>query len=188
MAKGKGGSNHLRARLEYLNKAAAYLQSASLSRSQQVSEYTDNEKNKESDTTRIVPQVIDPIVAAAKQPEGVPRETRVLSQQSRVYVSQMRGVSLKTQQRLPIEVKRSYCKRCETLLVLDVNCTQDIRNESRERKKPWADVRVVRCLTCGTEKRFPQTQKRSKRLSERKKEKEQDFQQDQQGQQQTTAT
>jgi ribonuclease P protein subunit RPR2 len=83
----------------------------------------------------------------------------------------MRGVSLKTQLRLPVEVKRSVCKRCDTLLIPEVNSTEEIRNASRGRRKPWADVRVVRCSTCGTEKRFPQTDRRSKKLSERQESK-----------------
>lgn len=187
MAKVKGSSNHLRARLEYLHRAATYLQSASLPPSQHINENTDNEKNKESDAARIVPRVINS--ASGKIPPGeAPRETLVLSHQARMCISQMRGVSLKTLQRLPVEVKRSYCKRCETLLIPSVNCTQYIRNESRERKKPWADVRVVCCLTCGTEKRFPQAPNRSKKLSVRKRENEQKAQQDQQGEEQSTAT
>jgi ribonuclease P protein subunit RPR2 len=98
-----------------------------------------------------------------------------LTNLSRVYASHMRGVSLKTQTRLSVPVKRSFCKRCDTSLIPEVSCTQKIRNESRGRKKPWADVLVIRCLVCGTEKRFPQTEKRSKKLSERRKElKEQD--------------
>lgn len=186
MAKVKGPSNHLRARLEYLHRATAYLQSASLPPSQHINENADNENNT-SDTTRIVPQVISPASGGKKSGE-TPRKTRDLSHQARSYISQMRGVSLKTLLRLPIEVKRSYCKRCETLLVPSINCTQEIRNESRERKKPWADVRVVHCLTCGTEKRFPQAPRRSKKLSVRNKEKEQKTQQDQQGKEESTAT
>ncbi|EAW15557.1 ribonuclease P Rpr2/Rpp21/SNM1 subunit [Aspergillus fischeri NRRL 181] len=75
--------------------------------------------------------------------------------------------------RLPVEVKRSFCKRCDTLLIPSVNCTHEIRNESRGRRKPWADVLVIRCTTCETEKRFPQTEKRSKKLAEHRKEKAQ---------------
>lgn len=169
MGKGKGGANHLRARLEYLNKAATYLQSASISR--QNGESTNNEQDETLKSTKIIPQIIDQSNASESAPKNETQEPKTSSQQSRLYISQMRGVSLKCQLRLPIEVKRSYCKCCDTLVVPDVNSTQEMRNESRGRKKPWADVWVVRCLTCGTEKRFPQTQKRSQKLSERKKEK-----------------
>lgn len=170
MAKGKGGANHLRARLEYLNKAATYLQSASAT--SQYGGSSNNEQNKTPDSTQIVPQVINQPAVSEDIPTTASQEAMTTSQHSRFYISQMRGVSLKSQLRLPIEVKRSYCKRCDTLLIPDVNSVHEMRNESRGRKKPWADVWVVRCLTCGTEKRFPQTQKRSKRLSERTKEKE----------------
>ncbi|KOC14263.1 RNAse P Rpr2/Rpp21 subunit domain protein [Aspergillus flavus AF70] len=84
------------------------------------------------------------------------------------------ALSLKTQLRLPVETKRSYCKRCDTLLSPGVSCIQEIRNESRDRKKPWADVRVILCTTCETEKRFPQTERRTKKLSERRKQSEQE--------------
>ena len=87
---------------------------------------------------------------------------------SRLYISQMRGVSLKSQHRLPPTIKRSFCKRCDTLLEPGLTCTEEIQNESRERKKPWADVLVIRCTACGAEKRFPQMQKRSKKLAARR--------------------
>ena len=87
---------------------------------------------------------------------------------SRLYVSQMRGVSLKSQHRLPPAFKRSFCKRCDTLLEPDLTCTEEIQNESRERKKPWADVLVIHCTACGAEKRFPHMQKRSKKLAARR--------------------
>jgi hypothetical protein len=53
-----------------------------------------------------------------------------------------------------------------------VTCSHEIRNESRGGKKPWADVLVVRCFACGTEKRFPQTDKRATKLALRRQEEE----------------
>lgn len=141
LKKGASANNHLRARLEYLHRAATYLQSA-------------------SNPTEAPPTDTD----VAKEPS--PPKTFPLS---RVYISQMRGVSLKTQLRLPQDVKRSFCKRCDTLLIPGVNCAEEMRNDSRGGKKPWADVRVVRCGVCDTEKRFPRGQKKGLKLAERKK-------------------
>lgn len=170
MAKAKKsapGPSHIRARLEYLRRAAIYLQSPSVS-SQQASGCGGDQP-----TTGSVPEIKKPTETAGNNARDLPREAVARRRLSQVYISHMRGVSLKTQFRLPIEVKRSFCKRCDTRLIPGFNCTQEMRNESRGRRKPWADVWVVRCATCGTEKRFPQTERRSKKLSERKEEKEQ---------------
>lgn len=189
MAKGKGKNvnSHLRARLDYLHKAAAYLHSTRIASKQQQTQQSNTENNAsdekrevETGSTRTVPQILSPgatAVAVEKASGSVNQKQEPtldrLPNLSRAYISQLRGISLKTQLRLPQEVKRSFCKRCDTLLVPGVSCMQEIRNTSREGKKPWADVRVVRCTTCGTEKRYPQAEKWSKKLAERKKEKEQ---------------
>ncbi|GKZ79644.1 hypothetical protein AnigIFM56816_003847 [Aspergillus niger] len=183
-AKGKkdsagGAHSHIRARIDYLYNAATFLQSIGKPSPQQPSASQQNDQidiaedaTKIQGTERIVPQIVKSDMALVEEPTK-PKNTSMterLPQLSRVYMSQMRGVSLKSQLRLPIDVKRSFCKRCDTFLIPGVTCTQDIRNASRGRKKPWADVLVVCCSTCGTEKRFPQTDKRSKKLSERRKE------------------
>ncbi|KAI3084236.1 hypothetical protein CBS147353_1787 [Aspergillus niger] len=183
-AKGKkdsagGAHSHIRARIDYLYNTATFLQSIGKPSPQQPSASQQNDQiniaedaTKLQGTERIVPQIVKSDLALEEEPTK-PKNTSVterLPQLSRVYMSQMRGVSLKSQLRLPIDVKRSFCKRCDTFLIPGVTCTQDIRNASRGRKKPWADVLVVCCSTCGTEKRFPQTDKRSKKLFERRKE------------------
>lgn len=170
-----GVNSHLRARLEYLHNAASLLQSVALFSKKLDGQRADNGNPEISDSKRIVPHVVRPDIAAQKQSfaTGPSNDTDRLSQLARVYVSHLRGVSLKSQLRLPVEVKHSFCKRCDTLLVPNVNCTHEIRNDSHGRRKPWADVLVIRCTTCGTEKRFPQTEKRSKKLAERRKEKAQ---------------
>ncbi|KAJ5825301.1 hypothetical protein N7474_002439 [Penicillium riverlandense] len=149
MAKGKkepkNVNSHIKARLAYLQQAAAHFQASA---------------SQEAGSRRVDGTDSTP----------APRDSHPMTNLSRVYLSQMRGVSLKTQTRLPIEVKRSFCKRCDTLLVPGVNCSHEVQNASRGGNKPWADVRVVRCLVCKTEKRFPQTDKRGKKLVERRKE------------------
>ncbi|KAI9768944.1 MAG: hypothetical protein M1840_004540 [Geoglossum simile] len=74
---------------------------------------------------------------------------------SRRLLSSLRAISRKGQIRLSPSIKRSICKRCETLLIPGSTSTHRVDNPSRGRKKPWADVLVVRCIACGTEKRFP---------------------------------
>ncbi|OXV08325.1 hypothetical protein Egran_03915 [Elaphomyces granulatus] len=190
--KGKTSSpgSHLRARIEYLHQAAVYLQSASTRTSGLDAASTGtNEGNQERvgiegealQLPNAKPTAPDPIMCPSNQAKDPPtardleerrnqtKKTRP-SGLSRLYISQMRGVSLKSQHRLPRLIKRSFCKRCDTLLAPGLTCTEEIRNESRERKKPWADILVIRCTACGTEKRFPQTQKRSKRLAARREE------------------
>lgn len=188
MAKGKGKNvnGHLRARLDYLQKAAAYLQSTSISSKQQQAQHANNENNTSdekadihSNSLRTVPLSLHGNAAAATAENDLDNVNHQTHQKksdhlpnfSRAYISQLRGISLKTQLRLPQELKRSICKRCDTILLPGVNCTEEVRNASREGKKPWADVRVFRCMTCGTEKRYPQTDRRSKKLGERQKEK-----------------
>lgn len=178
-----GAQSHLRARLEYLQRAAIYLHTAALPGQTVIETSSAHEAptaqeaqlertTTTSQMTHTVPKMISQgNVPTTKPPVTVASSGNALSKLSRQYITQMRGVSLKAQLRLPIEVKRSFCKRCDLLLTPGVNCTREIRNDSKGRAKPWADVLIVRCLSCGTEKRFPQTDKRSKKLSERVREK-----------------
>ncbi|SPO00008.1 uncharacterized protein DNG_02860 [Cephalotrichum gorgonifer] len=82
---------------------------------------------------------------------------------SRRLLSDLRAVSLKTQIRIDPSIKRTICKYCDTLLVEGTSCTSSVENRSRGGKKPWADVLVMKCGTCGREKRFPISAARQKR-------------------------
>jgi ribonuclease P protein subunit RPR2 len=64
-------------------------------------------------------------------------------------------VSRKAQLRLSRDLKRSMCKRCNTVLVPGRTATQVMENDSKGGKKPWADVVVLTCGFCGGNKRFP---------------------------------
>lgn len=184
-AKGKkglsgGAHSHIRARLDYLHNASAYLQSVATTSKQPSSQLVNEnvarqDGQSKSASKRIVAHLLSHITTSEKKPTSADARANLdhLPHLSRVFISQMRGVSLKTQLRLSAETKRSFCKRCDTILSPGVSCVQEIRNESRDRKKPWADVQIIRCTTCGTEKRFPQTERRSKKLSERRKQIEQ---------------
>ncbi|KAI9837908.1 MAG: hypothetical protein M1837_002673 [Sclerophora amabilis] len=67
----------------------------------------------------------------------------------------LREVSLKAQVRLSPSIKHSVCKRCHALLVPGTSSTLRMENQSRNGRKPWADVLVLSCSACGAEKRFP---------------------------------
>jgi ribonuclease P protein subunit RPR2 len=82
---------------------------------------------------------------------------------SRRMVSDLKAVSLKGQVRQSPAMKRSMCKFCATVLIEGRNCHSVIENESKGGRKPWADVLVIRCSTCGNFKRVPVSARRQKR-------------------------
>ncbi|KAF1828677.1 DUF159-domain-containing protein [Decorospora gaudefroyi] len=69
--------------------------------------------------------------------------------------SDLQQVSRKGQLRLAVDLKRSMCKSCNTILIPGRTATQNMENQSRDGKKPWADVLVVTCNLCAGKKRFP---------------------------------
>jgi ribonuclease P protein subunit RPR2 len=77
-------------------------------------------------------------------------------------------VSRKAQLRLAMDLKRSMCKGCHTVLVPGRTATQLIENQSKGAKKPWADVVVLSCNFCGGKKRFPVGAERQPKKSVRK--------------------
>lgn len=86
---------------------------------------------------------------------------------SRRCISDLRAVSLKTQIRLSPSMKHSICKRCDIMLIDGSTCAIKIENKSKGGRKPWADVLVRRCKTCGCERRLPCEAKRQARRSHR---------------------
>ena len=86
---------------------------------------------------------------------------------SRRLVSDLRAVSLKAQVRLPSTTKHSVCKNCNTVLIEGSTCTREVENKSKGGKKPWADMVVHKCNTCGVAKRFPLSAARQKRRPHR---------------------
>jgi ribonuclease P protein subunit RPR2 len=140
--------------MAYLHKAAIYLQTHPKPEINTTTPSTDNKYHDVEENESKARQAKPSIQAT------LPRQ----------YINQMRSIALKTQQRLSQETKRGFCKRCDLLLVPGETCTEEIQNESRGRRKPWADVLVVRCKACETVKRFPQNQKRSVKLAARRKE------------------
>lgn len=180
MAKSKGKSSgaqsHLRARIFYLEKAAALLHSA------RIGDAPTSDSEIKVAGEDAVGQTSDPGIVPtlgdhehSTKTESTDEQTKVAAIKAclpRHYIATMRGVSLRTQLRLPVSTKRSICKRCDLFLVPGLTATEEIQNPSRGRRKPWADVRVVRCRACLTEKRFPLNKKREKKLALRQKKQE----------------
>jgi ribonuclease P protein subunit RPR2 len=79
----------------------------------------------------------------------------VASSLSRLLLSQMRAVSLKSQIRLSTEIKRSTCKTCDSLLVPGHSSVISVENLSFKKTKPQDDVLVIECQVCHTRKRIP---------------------------------
>jgi ribonuclease P protein subunit RPR2 len=104
----------------------------------------------------------------AKSPGGeatAPRLNRTNFYQtvSRRLISDLRNVSQKSVIRMSPDLKHSICKYCDTILIDGSTCTNEIENRSKDGKKPWADVLVCKCNTCGFARRFPMAHERQKR-------------------------
>jgi ribonuclease P protein subunit RPR2 len=174
----KNTQSHIRARLDYLHKAAAYLQAKSTEQDSHKRAQTAHEGHEALNDKSAHVQTAsnrtyqNPELHQRALPLSQNQAEEPLGNLSRMCVSHLRDVAMKTQIRLPVTLKRTLCKRCATLLTPGVTCSYEIRNESRGGKKPWADVLIVRCLSCSTEKRFPQTEKRAKKLVQRRREKQ----------------
>lgn len=140
MAKPKGTqgvqSRHLYNRASYLYQAATYF-----SNLEQSSRYTN------------------------KMHSALPcslHEHKAVQNLSRRMVSDLRSVALKAMIRQSTDIKSTMCKFCDTLQVEGQTCTSIVENQSKGGRKPWADVLVTRCTTCGHAKRFPVTAPRQK--------------------------
>lgn len=88
-----------------------------------------------------------------------------LAGMARRLATDIRSVSLKTRIRLSPALKQSVCKYCDTVQIEGQSCTSVVENKSKGGKKPWADILVRKCKTCGGEKRYPVNSPRSKRKS-----------------------
>lgn len=150
MAKKQSGSvpnKVIYSRLSFLYQAAAYLQTQEPPSTTTEAQSQDRASKSESEIQG--------------QEPGPGRDIRGAA--SRRLLSDLRAASLKTQIRIDPAVKRTVCKYCDSLLVEGVSCRSVVENKSRGGRKPWADVLVVRCGTCGGEKRVPVCAGRQKR-------------------------
>lgn len=81
--------------------------------------------------------------------------TKTDNAQPRHIINQMKGVSRKAVVRLHRDTKRSICKRCDEVLIEGMTAVKRTENKSANRARPWADVHIIECKTCGALKRFP---------------------------------
>ncbi|KAF1929166.1 Rpr2-domain-containing protein [Didymella exigua CBS 183.55] len=140
--KPKGIPNkHLHARITFLYQAATYL-------------------TLQLPTKNIKSEVKDAVSSEFNQIQ----ESSPLAMQ---LGADLHTVSRKAQLRLSVDLKRSMCKSCHTVLVPGQTATQEIENKSKSGKKPWADVLVVNCNRCGSKRRMPVGTKRQPRKRDR---------------------
>jgi ribonuclease P protein subunit RPR2 len=161
MAKGKaGGSVQNRAiysRISFLQQAAITLSAVPRSAADSGSAMDTN-----------TPSANNPLSSAESVSDS--RSVKALDGMSRRLATDLRAVSLKTRIRLKPAVKQSICKFCDSTLIDGQSCTSEIENKSKGAKKPWADVLVRKCHTCGRERRYPLSSTKPKRKTERRPE------------------
>ncbi|KAJ6789341.1 hypothetical protein PWT90_08996 [Aphanocladium album] len=182
-------NKHIYTRASYLYQAAAFLATASLqpkSHASPIKDANGNEKyahdadKQEKDEASALKQK-----TPAQPPEPsttLDERGKALRNMSRSLLADMRVVSLKLLIRHRPELKRSICRYCDSLLVVEAGtCDAVVENASRGGRKPWADVLVVRCRTCGGAKRFPVGEPRNKQLRKSVRLKVQENQEEHQG-------
>ena len=130
-------NKHIHQRASFLYQAATYLDNASQPR----------KESKES----------------SSEPAQITKNPRIGSSSSRLMISHMRSVTLKSQNRLSTSIKHAICRRCDNLLNEGTTLKTFVENKSRDGKKPWADVLVHECTQCGFVRRFPVGAKRQLR-------------------------
>lgn len=155
MAKGKkpGVPNrHIYSRISFLYQAAAYLSHAeSIQPSSRSNSSSSNSEKPEGTVTD---------TGAASNLGAQPPSAHTMS---RRMLTDLRNVALKSQIRISPAIKRTVCKYCDTLLVEGQTCLSVVENKSKSGRKPWADMLVVSCRTCGRERRYPVNSQRQKR-------------------------
>jgi ribonuclease P protein subunit RPR2 len=82
--------------------------------------------------------------------------------------SDLRQVTRKAQLHLTADLKRSLCKRCNTVLITGRTATQSVENLSKGVKKAWANVLVLSCRPCDERERFLVGSKRQNKEQERR--------------------
>ncbi|KAK4080481.1 hypothetical protein Trihar35433_1586 [Trichoderma harzianum] len=166
MAKAKGNpgiqNRHIYTRASYLYQAASYLANCAQQTKQQATPQKAQHDDEHSSTSTLVASSgtgngPNPEFAHGNQ------ERKVLMNLSHQVVSDMRSVSLKAQIRQSRSIKQTICKYCDAILIEGKTCYSAVENLSKGGRKPWADVLVTRCGTCGNVKRYPVSAPRQRR-------------------------
>ncbi|KAK8210309.1 hypothetical protein M8818_003477 [Zalaria obscura] len=149
----KGVPNrHLHSRIAYLHQAATYF---ALQNNIATAQESDAQTTEARSGTAQEPSI--PPSSSGNGVGGLPLW----------MTSHLRAVSLKSQVRLSQDLKHSICKSCGSPLIAGSTSRTRMENHSRGGKKPWADVLVITCQKCDTERRFPVGATRQKKKSER---------------------
>lgn len=148
-AKNNGGVQNraLYSRVSFLQQAATFLSTSS--------------------TRQQPPPDSKPAATTTSTTESTADDCPHLQGMARRLVTHLRSVSLKSRIRLAPAVKQTICKFCDSVLSEGQSCTSTVENRSRGGKKPWADVLVRKCHTCGRERRYPISAPRPKRKTQR---------------------
>lgn len=179
--KGQKGpqQKHLHSRISYLYQAANYLANVqystqdsstaaiSSSASLQARRLVFDKSLENSESRGHVISSAAPDDAKELKVSREPTSQILAPSNSRRLINSLRCVSLKSQIRLTPEIKNSLCKQCDALLVPGMSSTHRFENLSKGGKKPSADVLVVTCNTCSTQKRFPVGANRQSKKSAR---------------------
>ncbi|KAK7204519.1 RNAse P Rpr2/Rpp21/SNM1 subunit domain-containing protein [Myxozyma melibiosi] len=97
--------------------------------------------------------------SADANPEVSTKATAATAPLSRLYASQMRAVAQKSVLKLDPSIKRTICKRCDSVLIPGSTLSVHVENLSKK-AVPHADVLVHTCKVCGGQKRYPVGQNR----------------------------
>ncbi|KAL7818763.1 RNAse P Rpr2/Rpp21/SNM1 subunit domain-containing protein [Trichoderma aethiopicum] len=167
MAKAKGNpgiqNRHIYTRASYLYQAAVYL--ANCAQREEVDskkETTLSSCQHDDDSTSSRPRREAPSGRGISE-KHENQERKATMNLSHQVVSDMRSVSLKAQIRKGSSIKQTICKYCDAVLIEGKTCHSFVVNPSKGGRKPWADVLVIRCDTCGNVKRYPVSAPRQKR-------------------------
>jgi ribonuclease P protein subunit RPR2 len=160
MVKQKGNAGiqnrHIYSRASYLYQAATYL--ANCAHQPKKTTKTESSQN-ETGKDKL------PLAANGDGFTHSKQERKAILNLSHQVISDMRSVSLKAQIRQSPAVKQTVCKYCDAVQIEGKTCHSTVENLSKGGRKPWADILVTRCDTCGNVKRYPISAPRQKRKS-----------------------
>ncbi|PNP48706.1 hypothetical protein TGAMA5MH_00160 [Trichoderma gamsii] len=160
MVKQKGSAGihnrHIYSRASYLYQAASYLANCA----HQTKKATKTEDNQ--DGTR---KDEKPVAADGDGFTHSKQERKAIINLSHQVISDMRSVSLKAQIRQSPTIKQTICRYCDAVQIEGKTCQSTVENRSKGGRKPWADILITRCDTCGNVKRYPISAPKQKRKS-----------------------
>jgi ribonuclease P protein subunit RPR2 len=161
-------NRHVYARISYLHQAAHYLST------QQRGQVTETQETapRESGGNRLKYEMTEEPKYGAEVndvaiPESEAHHAIANLGLPRELGSHILAVSRKGLVKLSHELKRSICKRCNSILVPGQTAGNRIENTSRGGSKLWADVLVTTCVACGLQKRYPVGSSRQTKRKER---------------------